>query len=144
MKKYVLSSVVGGGFFAASYLLLSLGFAPSLGAAVVAFGASSLIFKDSYNLDKLGKENLEDYKIYNYPLLKLAKAHCDNQIEGFIKIIAEKEGEIKGAHIVSLEASSLISQIQIAIKGKLRVNDIKEIIFAHPTLSEGIKEALFE
>ncbi len=89
-------------------------------------------------------ENLEDYKIYNYPLLKLTKAHCDNQIEGFIKIIAEKDGEIKGAHIVSLEASSLISQIQIAMKGKLRVDDIKEIIFAHPTLSEGIKEALFE
>ncbi|MBQ3102434.1 NAD(P)/FAD-dependent oxidoreductase [bacterium] len=89
-------------------------------------------------------ENLEDYKIYNYPLLKLAKAHCDNQIEGFIKIITTLDGEIKGAHIVSLEASSLVSQIQIAMKGKLKVDDIKEIIFAHPTLSEGIKEALFE
>ncbi len=89
-------------------------------------------------------QNLEDYKIYNYPLLKLAKAHCDNQIEGFIKIITTPEGEIKGAHIVSLEASSLISQIQIAMKGNLKVDDIKEIIFAHPTLSEGIKEALFE
>lgn len=89
-------------------------------------------------------QNIDDYKIYNYPLLKLAKAHCDNQIEGFIKIITTLNGEIKGAHIVSLEASSLISQIQIAMKGKLKVEDIKEIIFAHPTLSEGIKEALFE
>ncbi len=89
-------------------------------------------------------KDLENYKIYNYPLLKLAKAHCDNQIEGFVKIIATLDGEIKGAHIVSLEASSLISQIQIAMKGKLKVDDIKEIIFAHPTLSEAIKEALFE
>ena len=89
-------------------------------------------------------QNLEDYKIYNYPLLKLAKAHCDNQIEGFIKIITTLDGAIKGAHIVSLEASSLVSQIQIAMKGKLKVEDIGEIIFAHPTLSEGIKEALFE
>lgn len=89
-------------------------------------------------------KNPENYKMYNYPLLKLAKAHCDNEIEGFIKIIATLDGEIKGAHIISPEASSLISQIQIAMKGKLNVEDVKEIIFAHPTFSEAIKEALFE
>lgn len=115
MKKYVLSSVVGGGFFAASYLLLSLGFAPSLGAAVVAFGASSLIFKDSYNLDKLGKENLEDYKklveVSQTDLVKLKKMQSkisDEKIgnnvssiiktsEKIIKVLLKKPEKISSA-----------------------------------------------
>jgi len=61
-KKYILSSILGGGFFATSYLLLSLGIVPSLLTSVVAFGAGSLIFKDDYNLDNLGLDNLENYK----------------------------------------------------------------------------------
>lgn len=62
-KKYIYSSLLGGGFFAASYLLLSLGIMPSLLTSVVAFGAGSLIFKDDYNLDNLGVDNLENYKM---------------------------------------------------------------------------------
>ena len=62
-KKYIYSGLLGGGFFAASYLLLSLGVVPSVLTSVVAFGAGSLIFKDDYNLDKLGLDNLESYKM---------------------------------------------------------------------------------
>ena len=62
-KKYIYSSLLGGGFFAASYLLLSLGIVPSLLTSVVAFGAGSLIFKDNYNLNNLGIDNLENYKM---------------------------------------------------------------------------------
>ena len=61
-KKYVLTGLVGGAFFATSYLLLNLGIVPSLLASTVAFGASSLIFKDSYNLNDLGNGNDEIYK----------------------------------------------------------------------------------
>lgn len=85
--------------------------------------------------------NPEEYKIFKLPLTFLPKAWCDNKIEGFIKIIT-KEGKIKGAHIIAPEASSLIMQIIIAMKGNLSIEDIKDTIFAHPTYSEGILEAL--
>lgn len=61
-KKYVLSSLVGGAFFATSYLLLQLGIAPSLLITAVTFGASSMIFKDDYDLKDLGISNAEEYK----------------------------------------------------------------------------------
>ena len=86
-------------------------------------------------------ENLNEYKIYNLPVSFLAKSWCDNQIDGFIKIIT-KDDLIKGAHIVSNEASSLISQIQIMMITNYKVSNIKDIVFAHPTYSEGIMEAI--
>ena len=72
----------------------------------------------------------------------LGKAHCDNETEGFIKLLAQ-DGKIIGAHIVSAEASSLLQQVIIAMQNNISVDKLKEVCFAHPTYSEGIFEALF-
>lgn len=61
-KRYILSGILGGGFFATSYLLLSLGIIPSAIASAVAFTAGTLAFKDEYDLDDLGDANKESYK----------------------------------------------------------------------------------
>ena len=71
----------------------------------------------------------------------LGKAHCDNNTEGFIKILSQN-GKIKGASIVSAEGSALIQQIAIAIDNDLSVTDLKKVCFAHPTYSEGIMESI--
>jgi len=72
----------------------------------------------------------------------LGKSHCDNETDGFIKILVQNN-KIVGAHIVSQEASALIQQILIAIQNNISVEKLKEICFAHPTYSEGIFESLF-
>lgn len=72
----------------------------------------------------------------------LGKAHCDNETEGFIKLLS-RDGKIIGAHIVSAEASSLLQQVIIAMQNDVTVDKLKEVCFAHPTYSEGIFEALF-
>lgn len=87
------------------------------------------------------QEAPEGCKIYNLPISFLAKSWCDNKIDGFIKIIT-KDNLIIGAHIVSSEASSLITQIQIMMKTNFKISDINDIVFAHPTYSEGILEAI--
>lgn len=73
----------------------------------------------------------------------LGKAHCDNQTDGFIKILAQND-KILGAHIVSKEASALIQQITIAMQNDISASKLKEVCFAHPTYSEGIFEGLFK
>ena len=83
----------------------------------------------------------EGSRIYNMPVSYLAKSWCDNCIDGFIKIIT-KDDLIIGAHIVSNEASSLITSIQIMMKKGVKVSDVENFIFAHPTYSEGIQEAI--
>ncbi len=87
------------------------------------------------------KEEDETYEKSMILISALGKSHCDNCIEGFIKILA-KDGYIKGASIVSKEASSLIQQIAIAIQNNISVEDLKKVCFAHPTYSEGIFESL--
>lgn len=83
----------------------------------------------------------ETYKKVLLPITALGKAWCDDATEGFIKII-EKDRMIKGAHIVSKEASSLIQQIVIAMQNNITIDKLKEVCFAHPTYSEGIFEAI--
>jgi len=75
------------------------------------------------------------------PISALGKSHCDNAIDGFIKILA-KDNKIKGANIVSKEASALIQQITIAMTNELTIDDLKKVCFAHPTYSEGIFEGI--
>lgn len=72
----------------------------------------------------------------------LGKSHCDNQTEGFIKILSQNN-KIIGAHIVSAEASALLHQLLIAMQNNITIEKLKEICFAHPTYSEGIFETLF-
>ncbi len=83
----------------------------------------------------------ETYKKVTLPITALGKAWCDDSTDGFIKIIS-KDGLIYGAHIVSKEASSLIHILLIAIQKKIKINELKEICFAHPTYAEGIFEGV--
>lgn len=83
-----------------------------------------------------------DYKKSVFPIAALGKAQADNNLEGFIKILASPDGTILGVHIISKEASALIHQITIAMQNNLGVNEIKHCCFAHPTYSEGVYEAL--
>ena len=75
------------------------------------------------------------------PVSILGKAHCDNNIDGFIKILA-KDKFIKGCSIVSKEASALIQQVVIAMQNDINIDKLNEICFAHPTYSEVISEGL--
>lgn len=83
----------------------------------------------------------ETHAIKTLPITFLGKSWCDDATEGFIKIIV-KDDEIKGAHIISKEASALIQQILIAMQNDVKISDLKQVCFAHPTFSEGIFELI--
>lgn len=72
----------------------------------------------------------------------LAKAHAIGEITGFFKIIADADTDgILGAHIIGPHASDLIHEAVVAMNAGLKARDISGMIHAHPTLSEGFKEA---
>lgn len=83
-----------------------------------------------------------DFKKSVFPIAALGKAQCDNDLEGFVKILADNDGNILGAHIIGSEASALIHQLSIAMKNGIKVEDMKHCCFAHPTYSEAVYEAL--
>ncbi len=86
-------------------------------------------------------ENKTKYKKSIFPVSALGKAHSEDKIEGFIKILADEE-KILGTHIISEEASAMIEQIAVAMKNNISPEELKDVIYAHPTYSEGIHESL--
>jgi len=64
---------------------------------------------------------------------------------GFCKVITDAEsGVLLGVHMVGTGSSEIIAGAAGMIESELRVQDMKEIIFPHPTLSEVIRDAVWE
>ncbi len=82
------------------------------------------------------------FKIGEFPLKANARAHCSGQEEGFVKMITcAKTHTLLGVHILSSHAGELIAQAALAIKKRATALDVGNTCYAHPTLSEAIKEA---
>ena len=64
-----------------------------------------------------------------------------NSPEGLVKIIADADDRILGAHILGPSASDLIAELTLAIRCDLTARDVAETIHIHPTLSEAVGEA---
>jgi len=81
-------------------------------------------------------------KIGRFPFRVLGKAQAIGEIEGVIKIVSDSVSDrILGVHIIGPHASDLIHEAALAMRNGLTARDIAETIHAHPTLSEGLKEA---
>jgi dihydrolipoamide dehydrogenase len=70
------------------------------------------------------------------------KAECMAETDGFIKMIADEDGHILGCHIIGAHASDLIHEVTAMMNQKIRISEYKNMIHAHPTLSEVIGECL--
>lgn len=81
------------------------------------------------------------YKKSVLPVRTLGKAHCDNNIDGFIKVLSYDD-KIIGAHIISKEASAMIHEFAIAMQNEISIKDLHKVCFAHPTYSEGVYESI--
>jgi len=86
-----------------------------------------------------------EIEINRFDFLSSGMARILDETEGFMKIMSEKNTkEILGAAIIGPRATELIGILTIAISSHLTVPRVRDIIFAHPTLSESITDALKE
>ncbi len=88
------------------------------------------------------REKYPEARVERFPWTAIGKAVASAQTEGFTKVITGKYGEILGAHIIGPDATNLISEFSVAMHGELTVEEISETIHPHPTLSEGLREAV--
>jgi len=64
---------------------------------------------------------------------------------GLCKIVFEKKSQrVRGVHMLGSYASEIIAAACVMIETQMRAEDVTEIIFPHPTVSEIIKETAFE
>ncbi|MBN1556019.1 MAG: dihydrolipoyl dehydrogenase [Phycisphaerae bacterium] len=77
-----------------------------------------------------------------FPLGYLGKALAGEHTDGFVKVIRHREtDELLGVHILGHAATEMIHSAAAVMSKKGTASDLAEMIFAHPTLSEGVKEA---
>ena len=88
------------------------------------------------------KQRDPEVRVDRFPWTAIGKAVAIGETEGFTKVIRGKYGEILGAHIIGPDATNLISEYSVAMRGELTVDEIIETIHPHPTLSEGLREAI--
>lgn len=87
------------------------------------------------------KERGIEIQVGLFSLQANGRALTTGSQEGMVKIIADEKDEIIGAHILAPNASEFISEISLAMKRGLKIQDVSSSIHIHPTLSEGVMEA---
>lgn len=81
-------------------------------------------------------------RVSRFSFAALAKSLCDEEPEGFVKLIVDgKTGRVLGATIVGAQASSLIHLAVVAMQHGLTAKQLAQTVTAHPTLPEAITEA---
>jgi dihydrolipoamide dehydrogenase len=89
------------------------------------------------------KNNLK-VKIGRFPYAAGSRANAIDEKSGLVKVIADMENVILGAHIVGAEAGELLPLLTYAVTRKLTCDEFKDLVFAHPTLGENLWEAMGE
>jgi dihydrolipoamide dehydrogenase len=89
------------------------------------------------------KEKGYDVKTAKFPFSANGKAKGLGETAGFVKIVADaKYNEILGAHMIGPDVTELLPALTLAQKWDLTADEVARNIFAHPTLSEVVKEAI--
>jgi len=84
-----------------------------------------------------------DYKAGSFPYAASGRAKAINEPEGTVRVLAQADNNrILGVHIFGAQSSELLAQAVIAIEMQATLDDLAATMFAHPTLSEGLHEAV--
>ena len=86
-----------------------------------------------------------DYKVVKLPMAYSGRFVAENDRgEGICKIIVgAKYHEVLGVHMLGNPCSEIINAACIAIEQEMTLEQLKEVVFPHPTVSEIIKETAF-
>lgn len=87
--------------------------------------------------EKVAKAQGRDIEIKKAFFKTNARAKIQGDDSGFAKLIlSAQSGEILGASIVGVEATEIIHEMVLAVEKKVSYQEFKDIIHAHPSVSE--------
>ena len=86
-----------------------------------------------------------DYMVLKLPMAYSGRFVAENERgEGLCKVVVgRKYHEVLGVHMLGNPCSEMIHSACIAIEQEMTVEQLKEVVFPHPTVSEILKETVF-
>jgi dihydrolipoamide dehydrogenase len=93
--------------------------------------------------EKAAKEAGYEVKVGKFPFMASGKASAAGATEGFVKVIFDaKYGEFLGCHMIGTNVTEMIAEAVVARKLETTSHELLNAIHPHPTMSEGLKEAV--
>jgi dihydrolipoamide dehydrogenase len=93
--------------------------------------------------EEQARERGHDVKTAMFPFSANGKAQGLGEAVGFVKIVADAEyNEILGAHLIGPDVTELLPVLTLAQKWDLTADEVGRNVFAHPTLTEAVMEAV--
>jgi dihydrolipoamide dehydrogenase len=82
-------------------------------------------------------------KVAQFPFTANGKAQGLGEPGGFVKLIADETyGELLGGHLIGAEVTELLPELTLAQRWDLTAHELARNVHSHPTLSEGLQEAI--
>ena len=96
--------------------------------------------------EETAKEKGIEFDVANVSMMYSGRYVAENtDTDGICKVLVDKKHrKIIGVHMIGSYASEMIYGAGIMIETEMRVDDIKEIVFPHPTVCEILREGIFK
>jgi pyruvate/2-oxoglutarate dehydrogenase complex dihydrolipoamide dehydrogenase (E3) component len=86
----------------------------------------------------------DEARVSRWTMTHTDRAICENDLQGFIKVIAGPDGSLLGATIVAARAGEAITEFVLALQHKWKVSDLAGTIHAYPTYSSAVQQLAAE
>ena len=96
--------------------------------------------------EKTAKEKGMDVEVVKLTMNYSGRYVAENEGgDGIIKLVIDKKYKrLVGCHCIANYASEFIMSAVIMVETGMRIDDIKELVFPHPTVCEIIREGIFQ
>ncbi len=95
--------------------------------------------------EKAAKEAGYDIEVIKIPMEFSGRYVAEGGKGGICKLIIDKKYKrLLGCHVIGNYASEFIVAASIMVETQMRLDEIKELVFPHPTVCEIIREAIFQ
>ena len=93
--------------------------------------------------EEQAKERGYEVRTAKFPFSANGKAMGLGDGRGFVKVVADaRYNEIIGAHLIGPDVTELLPVLTLAQRWDLTADEVARNVFAHPTLSEAVKETV--
>ncbi|MDR0971780.1 MAG: dihydrolipoyl dehydrogenase [Bacteroidales bacterium] len=89
------------------------------------------------------KEMGMDIKVGKFMFMASGKASASGNRDGFVKVVINQEDDkIIGCSMIGDNVTEMIEEIVLARQSNIKAHDVIDAIHPHPTMSEGVMEAI--
>jgi pyruvate/2-oxoglutarate dehydrogenase complex dihydrolipoamide dehydrogenase (E3) component len=80
-------------------------------------------------------------RTYKVEMADVDRAVVDRTTKGFVKFVCDAKGHVLGAHAICANASTLIEELVLARKKKMKVGELAQLVSPYPSLADAIGKA---